>query len=1052
MAVPLSTVKAVTSGSGTLTLSQSSGIPVWNSYYKDFGDWITVTGTGFPSGQDNVQIVLLPSTTSITATVANYCTANDVCDLGSNTLDNTAQGYFNPSIEGDNFGTVMTDANGWFKAQVATPVVQGGDYLVYAIYPTSTGNVVTTAVPFTVKAAIFIVSDFTGATSSGVGDAIQLAGVGFNNGEQIQPIPSSFFTNGLHPTITTGVNPGVSEGTFDDGPETTTNNLCGAGGAFCVGALVGGSHTLTILGLSSGTSASQPFIITPTLFFKEHTCTNPIYSIDTGAGAKVCVSGSGFAKSATVAAAGSVTIGGVTTIHGEIDSDANGNFPNTVITLAQSAGVGPLNVVLGGTTFSYANGNIYQPNPQLFDSFAGVLIGSHAGQGALLTLPEGNARRVGQTGAIIGYGYAASLTYANTGPFVLQDKNGPHSYPFLTPAMANGGDATDATGTDANGAFMYWYTTPTMQHFKFNLHDNTPGGNASPDSTYTINPDVRFENDDFGNNVASAGDYVDLVPATHGGLDTQNGLTTFGASTTPLGDLTVYVNGNLWDSCNTDNRLCDGNIAANGAFVNWVYLARLAGSGIASTDLPMGTYNVNVTGSYNGDWAFTRYKIDNAMGTVSQLTIDPIALNGALSTTSGSAGTTVALQTGQIGCGGCNNPGIHGLSANTQYNIMWDSTTQVGTFTSTATGGVPVGTQFTIPAGTSGVHVIDLQTTSGTSALWGQVEDHYNDQFANMEFTLTTSLIVTPSVASGGTVMTLTGNGLPASTQLYLTNCASGITYAQFTSDSSGQVPSGVTFAVPQLPSPGPETGALVTWQIDNNKGCYQGPNPVGLAKFVYDATMSLSSTAGAAGTTLTASASGLANGGVYDIVFNYAPLSTNLNAYTGSIVGVIIANGQGQGTSQITIPASAAAGTYNVGLVSTCPGNFCAPYISASATVINVIPTFTVGGAVQGGAQFTISGTPVQQSLGGTPVLSVTYNNPGTTQVTGFVIVSVQNALGQTVYITTATIHPAAGASDTGVADLAPMASGSYTATVFVISASGGSLSAPTTGVAIHV
>ena len=742
-----------------------------------------------------------------------------------------------------------------------------------------------------------------------------------------------------------------------------------------------------------------------------------------------------------------MTIGGASTIHGEIDSDVNGVFNNVVVTLAQATGVGPVNIVLGGTTFSYANGNIYQPNHALSDFIAGVLVGSHAAQGALVTLPEGNARRVHQSGAIIGYGYAATAAYgAPTGQFILN----PGGVGFQTLAAGTGGSADDTHATDANGAFMTFYYTPTVQHYKYTLHDNTVG-NAAPDSTFTVQPDVRFNS-----HIISAGNDVAIEnhgsQPNYGGLNSQAGLAGLGVATPPLGDLTVYINGNLWANCNSVGNLCDGNILlASGGLNAWAWLPNLGGNGIASTDLPQGSYNVNITGTYSGDWAFGRFKVDTATGTVSQLTVDPIAMNGALSTQAGSAGTTVALQTGQIGCGGCNNPGIHGLAANTQYNIMWDTTTQVGTFMSTATGGVPVGTQFTVPAGTSGVHVVDIQTASGQSAIWGQVQDHFDDQFGNLEFALTTSLIVTPSVATGGTVMTLTGNGLPASTVLYLTNCASGITYAQFTSDSAGNVPSGVTFTVPQLANPGPETGALLTWQIDNNKGCYQGPNPVGLAKFVYEASMSLSSYNGAAGTTVTASASGLVSGGLYDIVFNYAPLSTNLNAYTGSVIGVIIANGQGQGTSQITIPASAAPGTYQIGLVST---NNIGGMNPAFATALNVIPTFTVGGCSScgQGQQFTISGTPAQQSLAGTPVLSITYNNPSQQQVTGFIIVSVQNALGQTVYITTATIQPAAGASATGIADLAPLPSGSYTATVFVISAGGGSLSAPTTGVAIHV
>jgi len=1045
LAVPIGSVRAVTTGSGTLTLSASSGVPMWQSYYKDFGDHITVTGAGFPSGQDDIQIVMIPSTTSVTATITSDCTSNDLCDLGSltNDMSDNSNGVFPammPSIEGDNYGTVMSDANGWFKASFDTPVIQGGSYLVYAIYPTSTGNVVTTTVPFTVKSAVFIVSDFTGTTSSGAGDAIQLAGVGFNNGEQIQPIPSSFFTNGLHPAITTGTSPGDDEGTFDDGPETTTTlNCAAANGPYCVGSLVGGSHTLTILGLSSGTSTTESFTITPELYFMNPACALPIYSIDTGAGAKVCVYGTGFAKSATVAASGSATIGGVSTIHGEIDSDVNGNFQsNTVITLAQSTGVGPLSIVLGGTTFNYANGNIFQPNSALFDTAAGVLIGSHAGQGALVSLPDGVSRRVGQSGAMIGYGYAASIAYGGTNGQFKFVQSGTQ---VIQLNAGNGGDATATTATDGNGAFMAWYTVPTVQHFKYTLRDFTPA-NPAPDSTFTVTPDVRF-----GYNIASAGDEVYLSTSSPGGLDTFNGLSLLGVATPPNGDLTVYIDGNLWDSCNTNGNLCDGNINANGQFVNTVWLKELGGSGITSTDLPMGSYNVNITGTYNGDWTFGRYKVDNAVGKVSQLTIDPIALGGALSSYSGSAGTAVALQTGAIGSA---NEGIHGLAASTQYNIMWDTTTQIGTFTSTATGGVPVGTQFTVPAGTSGVHVIDIQTSSGTSAIWGMVEDQYDDQFANLEYSLTTSLIVTPSVASGGTVMTLTGNGLPASTQLYLTNCGSGITYAQFTSDATGQVPSGVTFTVPQMANPGPETGALVTWQIDNNKGCYQGPNPVGLAKFVYEATMTLSSTGGQAGSTLTASASGLVANGLYDIVFNYAPLSTNLNAYTGSVIGVIIANGQGQGTSQITIPSSAAPGSYNVGLVSTDNVFGMNP---AFATALNVIPTFVVGGTGGGGTgqAFTISGTPSVVTLPQGTFLQVVYNNPGTQQVTGVVIVSVHNSLGQTVFIGASTIHPAAGQSDTALVPLL-LGSGSYTADVFVITTSGGSLSAPTTGVAIHV
>jgi len=1076
LALPIGAARAVTTGSGVLTLSTNTGVPVWNSYYKDFGTWVTVTGTGFPASQDDIQLVMIPSTTTVTATVAHDCVTNDICDLGSNTLDNTVQGYFNPSISGDNWGTVMSDANGWFMAQFAVPVIQGGSYIVYAIYPTTTGNVVTTTVPFTVTAAIYVVSDFTGATNGGVGDALQISGVGFNNAEQLQAIPSSFFTNAAHPLVVTGALPGVTEGTFDSGPETGSTTSCiAAGGSYCIGnTLVGGARSVTILGLSSGTSESETFTINPTIAFLDPTCTFPTFSIDTAAGAKTCVYGDGFAKSATIALSGSVTIGGVSTIHGEIDSNANGQFPNTVITLAQSSGVGLLNVVLGGITFNYANGNIFQPNANLFDNAAGVLLGSHAGQGAITTLPEGTSRRVGQSGALIGVGYNNALTYANTGPFELKDGAG-NFYPFLTPLAANGGSAQDNAGTDANGAFVYWYTTPTLEQFKFILHDET-AVNPSPDSTYTITPDIRF----LDSNVASAGDYIWLAggATAYGGLDSTGGLTHYNVATPPSGDLTIYVNGDLWDACSQGNEgLCNGNIensagyaAPSGYLSENVQLHQLGGQGVTATDLPQGSYNVNITGSYKGDWTFVDYKnsvvdanpvyeYDNAAGKYTQLTIDPVALGGALSIDEGSAGTTVALVSGQIGLIG-GNPGIHGLAANTQYKIMWDTNTQLGTFTSTSNGEVPVGTQFTVPAGTSGIHVVDIQTMSGVSAIWGQVQDHVDDQFANLEFTLTTSLIVTPSIGSGGTTMTLSGNGLPANTLLYLTVCGnppyddvgpSGVSFAQFTSTSTGAVPANVTFTLPQMANPGPEIGSLVQWSITDNHGC-TADGFKGIAKFAYQASMTLSSTVGPQGTTLTASANGLVDGGLYDIVFNYAPVSTNPFDYTGQIIGVILANNLGQGTAQITIPQTAASGTYQIGLVSTdnvaiCPGSC---MVNAFGSALNVIPTFTVGvgACTLTTCQFSISGTPTESN----GYLSVTYTNPGTSQVTGVIIVSVQNALGQTVYITTATISPGAGQSITGLADLSLLPSGAYTANVFVVTLAGGSISTLTSGVPIHV
>ena len=203
-----------------------------------------------------------------------------------------------------------------------------------------------------------------------------------------------------------------------------------------------------------------------------------------------------------------------------------------------------------------------------------------------------------------------------------------------------------------------------------------------------------------------------------------------------------------------------------------------------------------------------------------------------------------------------------------------------------------------------------------------------------------TTLELTPSVAAAGTVMYLVGGGLPANTRLWLESCPGEFPLTTFTTDSYGNVPKNATFLLPQIPNPGPETGALTTWEIDTPMGCGQGPNPLATVRFTYEATMTLSSAAGPAGMTLTVSASGLVPGGVYDVVFNYVELSTNPNKYNGTIIGDIIANGAGQGGANVTVPDSASMGFYQIGLVSTHNLEAMVP-VNASALVI--IPGFWI-------------------------------------------------------------------------------------------------------------
>jgi hypothetical protein len=235
------------------------------------------------------------------------------------------------------------------------------------------------------------------------------------------------------------------------------------------------------------------------------------------------------------------------------------------------------------------------------------------------------------------------------------------------------------------------------------------------------------------------------------------------------------------------------------------------------------------------------------------------------------------------------------------------------------------------------VSTLTVPTTATATVVSVETQTEYLVPSANASLTLT------PSVASGGTVMHLTGGGLPANTQLSLDDCLTGVPYTYFTTDSSGSVPPNVTFDVLPLANPGPETGAPITLQIDGGSGC---GHPLGVVAFLYEATMTLDAVGVLPGATLTASASGLVSGGLYEIVFNYSSVSTNPDAYNGTVVGAMIANALGQGSSAVTVPSWTTPGTYNVGLVSTHDIDAMVP---AGASALNAIPTCIVYGSCLG-------------------------------------------------------------------------------------------------------
>jgi len=278
-----------------------------------------------------------------------------------------------------------------------------------------------------------------------------------------------------------------------------------------------------------------------------------------------------------------------------------------------------------------------------------------------------------------------------------------------------------------------------------------------------------------------------------------------------------------------------------------------------------------------------------------------------------------------------------------------------------------------------------------------------------------------------------------------------GVAYAQFTSDSSGNVPSGVTFTVPQMPSgEDGELGTVFTWNLVNAAGTVIGANSV---QFVYGATATLSASSGAAGSTVTVSANGLnALDGPFSIVFNCIPNVNVPGTCTGLpaggttpanlVVGALLPNALGFGSSPVTIPASAASGTYVIQLV-------CGDFDCGAAWQLAIPVTFTVGAPSGIGVNTLTPGAPTQTTLQGNTAVSLSYTNTLSTSITIIGYAVVTNALGQTVAYTTASATLAASGSQTLYFVLAGLPAGTYTVTIFAISSTGVVVSPNTTATA---
>jgi hypothetical protein len=198
-------------------------------------------------------------------------------------------------------------------------------------------------------------------------------------------------------------------------------------------------------------------------------------------------------------------------------------------------------------------------------------------------------------------------------------------------------------------------------------------------------------------------------------------------------------------------------------------------------------------------------------------------------------------------------------------------------------------------------------------------------------------------------------------------------------------------------------------------------------------------------GHSVTLSATGLAVGTPYSVVFNYA-VNSNGNTFTGPVVGSLTTDTNGQGSSNFVVPAGTQSGSYVVQLVT--PG----ATLPTQAWLVNP-PTLSVtSGGVGPGTScnstqcFGLSGTASQATQGAYQVVQVSYTNTSNAPVQAVVFAVIHNSIGQTVSIATASLTVGVGATGIAYPTLFGLPSGTYSVTLFVTSQAGAAISTTST------
>jgi hypothetical protein len=982
------------------------------------GSALTVTGDGFHSGA-HIEI-----TTTYGATTVTWLTASTPNTCGG-AFTNAYGGIGNANslftgTTGSGTACLTTTATGMFKTTLTVPALPGGAETIVVSDGVSTVSTAFTITPH--------ISFATTGNSFGFPEEVLASSTitltGFGGLEVVTAATTAFTTASFAaPTCTT----------------TAAGSCSFAEAALVVADTNSGAKTITATGATSLLTASTTYTVNPWVVFYNSNNDQTTFSFIGAAPSSVLIEAHGMA--ATTIAANSITIGGIGTSHAAVTPGTSGAFYHLVASPTANVPYGPASVVIGGVTFSYAAGNIAIGGA---GNWGGVLISSIIGTGTstgvastdasnykpgTVTASTTSSAPAQNTIGFFGYGFAVGNAITITTP------PGASFTPIRAPGVG-----------DANGAFFSkqalgdtpWSSvaSPTVaQSYTAIVGQTGPANILSP--SFGITPWIDTSV------ISSVVDFttINAAFAAHGFGATDVLTFTVGGTAMVTGGTCTAVSG----ACTT-----------------------VAGK---VPDLAGGPQNVVVTGSITAQ----------SLTAAGAMVYDPAIIGSgagcsatpgttcALSIAAGIAGATTILRTGTTF-------GVHGLLANTEYDITWNG--QTGTFygfTSTAAGGIPVpGVQITIPADTSGLHIIDIQKASspGTSAIYAnnlqgdyldndfQLGTTQNTQFGDMLFLEGTSLIATPTVANVGGTTTISGNGLAASTLYDLGVSQAGIgssspaspstcsltgtgsaaapttILGSFTSTSGGAVPSGVGVKITDTATyPGSEQGTLYCVYAQTG-GAFGGTTFTGVAEFELQASLGLNMSSAPVGHNVVVTAHGLAASVAYNILFNYQVSGAGI--VSGTVVGAILSNSVGAGAATITIP-NVSLGTYGVELQT----------VGKTTDAIASPPSIVVGSVSTGSCNTTscmTAGTSTQGTQGAYTGVTTTFTNTSNAPVTAFIYAVVHNALGQTVDISTATVTASAGGSATAFNALFGLAPGTYSVTIFATSNSGTAISGQST------